>query len=446
MHRPHRTLIGLAIPVFVSLVAEPVTGLVDTAYIARLGTEPMAALGAATVVLSGIFWIFNFLGIGTQTEVARAHGAGDPERAKEACGQALTLAFALGALLAVATWPWIEGIATAMATRGETHDGTVAYLRIRMLGAPAVLATLASAGAMRGLQDMRTPLWIALATNAINLVLDPILIFGFGPAPELGLSGAAIASTVAQWIGAAIAVVVVRRRVGFARPFHLRGILSILSIGSDLAIRTGSLMLFLVLATRTATDIGDEAGAAHQAVRQVWMLTALILDAYAAAVQSLVGYFLGALDPAAARRAAAVAMRWGIATGGGIAIAMLASEPLFAALLVPAEARPLFGAAWFAAAVAQPVNAVSFVTDGVHWATRDYRYLRNVMLLATGTGTAVLFTIDTTGANALTRVWWATALWIVLRGSFGLARVWPGIGDAPLRRQPARPVYTDPDS
>ena len=80
---PHRTLVSLSIPVLISLIAEPLTGLADTAFVARLGSAPLAALGVGTVLLSSVFWIFNFLGIGTQTEVARALGAGRRERAKE---------------------------------------------------------------------------------------------------------------------------------------------------------------------------------------------------------------------------------------------------------------------------------------------------------------------------------------------------------------------------
>ncbi len=62
--RPHRTLVAMSLPVLVSLIAEPVTGLVDTAFISRLGTPPLAALGVATVLFSSVFWVFNFLGIG----------------------------------------------------------------------------------------------------------------------------------------------------------------------------------------------------------------------------------------------------------------------------------------------------------------------------------------------------------------------------------------------
>jgi Na+-driven multidrug efflux pump len=89
---PHKTLLSMSLPVLLSLVAEPLTGLVDTAFVARLGSESLAALGVGTVTLSGIFWVFNFLGIGTQTEVAQAHGRQEFNVAGEVGGSALALA------------------------------------------------------------------------------------------------------------------------------------------------------------------------------------------------------------------------------------------------------------------------------------------------------------------------------------------------------------------
>ena len=95
VHRPHRTLLALSFPVLVSLIAEPLTGLADAAFIARLGTVPLAGLGIGTAALSGIFWAFNFLGIGTQTEVAHADGTGARPRGRDASGLAMALGGAI---------------------------------------------------------------------------------------------------------------------------------------------------------------------------------------------------------------------------------------------------------------------------------------------------------------------------------------------------------------
>jgi MATE family multidrug resistance protein len=192
------------------------------------------------------------------------------------------------------------------------------------------------------------------------------------------------------------------------------------------------LLLFLLLATREATLLGSEAAAAHQAVRQVWMFGAFLLDAWAASAQSLVGFFLGAAERGVARRVAGVAAGWALLSGAGLAVAMLAGEGVIAGLVVPPEAQRAFATIWWISAIAQPLNALSFVTDGIHWGTGDYRYLRNVMVLATVFGATALLTLPPGWAGVLPLIWWITMAWIGVRAAFGLLRIWPGIGAAPL--------------
>jgi len=429
---PHRTMLVLSLPVLFSLIAEPLTGLADTAFVARLGAEPLAALGVATVLLSSIFWVFNFLGIGTQTAVARAHGAHRLGDASAAIATALLTALAVGVALALVAWPFLAALAEAMGAHDAMRDAAVTYLAIRFLAAPAILVTIVAFGALRGVQDMRTPFWIAVTINAVNVLLCALLVFGRGPVPGFGVAGAAWATAVSQTAGAAWAVLAVWRVLGPFARVRARAMLELLVVGRDLVLRTGLLLFFLLLATRAATHAGADAGAAHQAVRQVWVLTALLLDAYAATAQTLVGYFLGAGRVALARRVALVGCAWGLATGGALTLGMLLSTASFAWLLVPAAATAAFPAAWTVAALAQPLNALSFVTDGVHWGTGDFRYLRNAMLLATLSGAALLATVDVRQPGALAAIWTVTATWIVIRALFGVIRIWPGVGRSPL--------------
>jgi len=431
---PHRTMALMSLPIMLSMVAEPVTGLVDTAFVARLGAVPLAALGVGTMAMSSFFWIFNFLGIGSQTEIARCMGQGRPERAREIAGLATVLAAALGVVVALAVLPAAPAIAHLLGAEGTLQDTAVTYLRWRLLSAPAVLIITATFGALRGLQDMRTPLWIAAGLNMVNIALDPLLIFGAGPLPALGVTGAALATALSHWFGAILAMNAVRRRLGLPLHLQLADALRLLVVGRDLFLRTAMLTLFLLLTTRAATRIGITAGAAHQAVRQVWLLTALILDAFAATAQSLVSYFLGAGLPATARRVAAVACQWSLASGMLLAAGMLAAAHLTAAALVPAGAEALFYPAWQVAALSMPVNALSFATDGIHWGSGDYRFLRNVMVLSTAAGAAGIWMLDESLPGALTRVWIITAGWITMRAIFGMLRIWPGIGASPFRR------------
>ena len=438
VRHPHRTLIGLSAPVLVSLIAEPLTGLVDTAFVARLGSRPLAALGVATTLLSSIVWVFNFLSIGTQTELARSHGSGQEQEGRRIASLALALGVLLGASLALVAWPLAP---TAVRLLGLDEAGVAAgsgYLKVRLLGAPAVLLTVAASGALRGRQDMRTPLVIALVVNALNLVLDPLLIFGLGPFPRLELVGAAWASAFGQWAGAALAVVAVSRRIGLTGRQVWRDVGRLFTIGLDLFLRTSALLLFLALATRAANRIGVEAGAAHQAVRQSWIFTAFLLDAYAVAAQSLVGFFLAAGQRPVARRVAGVACLWGLGTGAVLAVSMLLATGPVARLLVPKSAQAAFLGAWWAAALFQPLNSLSFVTDGIHWGTSDYRFLRNAVATATVSGALLLAVFGGPPGFDLTDVWLITGAWIAIRAGFGVARIWPGFGAAPLGRHEAQ--------
>ena len=431
---PHRTLLALSLPVLGSLIAEPLTGLVDTAFVARLGAEPLAALGVGATMLSAAFWAFSFLGVGTQTEVGTLLGRGDEAQAGQANALALTLAALLGTALALVAWPFIPAAVRLLGADGAVAELGVEYARLRLLGAPAVLLSFAAFGSLRGMQDMHGPLWIAGAINALNIALDYPLVFGLGPIPALGVAGAALASSISQWIGALWAAWASLRRLGRPARLDWSRAPALFSVGRDLFVRAATLNLFLLIGTRTANNIGAEAGAVHQVIRSSWMFAALFLDAFALSGQSLTAYFLGSGDIAAARRVAAVVCQWSAGTGAALGLGMVALEPWMLRLFVPTEAAAQFAAPWRISAASQPVNGLSFGTDGIHWGTGDFRYLRNAVVLATAIGVAGLLLVDEAGAHALSYVWLAAVAWVAARAALGVARIWPGIWDAPLRR------------
>ena len=426
--RPHRTLLGLSIPVLLSLTAEPITALVDTAFISSLGVVPLAALGVGTTALSSLFWMFNFLGIGIQTEIAQIQGKGEQERAGKILSLALILAAGFGILLILVFGPTSNWLAGLLGASGSVQVKAVQYMQVRLFGAPAVLLTLVIFGAFRGLQDMRTPLWIALGVNILNLVLDWLLIFGRGPIPAMGVGGSALASTASQWLGALAGIILVSKKISLSRAFILQDAVKLLQVGGDLFIRTGLLNLFLAYTTRVANGISPDAGAAHQVIRQVWVFTALALDAYASTVQSLVGYFIGQNSIFWAKQAVRVAMSWNLCTGFLLGGLMWWGRGTVIQFLVPAASVSVFLSAWAISSVSQPLNSLAFLTDGVHWGTGDYQYLRNAMIVATAIGISGLWLVESKGNGSLVWVWVMIGAWISLRAAFGLLRIWPGIG------------------
>ena len=427
---PHRTLLALSFPVMASLIVEPLAGLVDTAFVGRLGAAHTAALGSATAVLSSLLWVFNFLGIGTQTQVAQSWGAREPASQREAVNIALVVSVALGIGVGSILWLFADALAAWMSPDALVRESTAVYLRVRALGAPAGLVLLTCFGALRGRTNMRTPLRIALGASAVNVALDSILIFGAGPIPALGIAGAAWATIASQLIGALAAMYSVARFHDLERPRSWSGAASLLIIGRDMVTRTGALLLFMLIATRVALSMGPDAGAAHQAIRQVWLLTAFVLDAFAASSHSLVGVFLGGDRKKTARKVARIASLWGFSTGLVLTLVLLVLEDLVAFVLVPETSREVFHPAWIVCALTQPLNALAFVSDGIHKGAADFSFLRNAMLVSTGAGLAALAAIAPSGT--LADIWWATALWIAVRMALGVFRIWPGLGRAPL--------------
>ena len=414
------------------MVAEPLTGLVDTAFVARLGTEPLAALGVGTVVLSSCLWLLNFLSVGSQTEVSQASGRKQLQKGRKIASIALFLALSIGGLLSLVIFFLAAKVSTFMGAAGAIHEYAVTYIKCRTFGGPAVLVSMTSFGVLYGLGDMRTPLFIAVGVNVMNICFDALLIFGAGPIPPLGIAGAGIATSISQVIGALLCIYFVSRKLGFTLDIDLSDIRRLMKIGRDMVFRTGSLILFILLSTRLATQLGSEAGAVHQAIRQVWVFTAFFLDATAVVAQSVIGFYFGSGKIAQARQVAKLVCGWSVFIGFCLMCFMLVTADWVVILLVPTVGATLFWPAWFVASLFQPIAAIAYVTDGIHWGTGDFRYLRNVVILATLCSSAILVLVEYLGCASLALIWWITGGWIVIRATLGILRIWPGISGSPL--------------
>jgi len=195
------------------------------------------------------------------------------------------------------------------------------------------------------------------------------------------------------------------------------------------------LTIFLILGTRAATRLGAESGAAHQAIRQAWLFTVLFLDAWAVSAQTMVGHAMGGKDLSRARRIAALACWWSLGTGAALGAALLAGTGWVEAALVPVAASGQFQNAWWVAMVMLPISGLTFATDGIHWGTGDFAYLRNATTIATLAAGSILVAFEMAGWLSLAGIWWLTALWVAIRAVIGIIRVWPGVGKAPLRMQ-----------
>jgi putative MATE family efflux protein len=409
-----REIARLAVPAFGALAAEPLYLLADTAIVGHLGTRQLAALAVAGIVLTAVFALCNFLAYATTGAVARRIGAGDRAAAAALGIDAFWLAGGLGIALAVLGLVLAPVVVDLMGASAAVRPYALTYLRISLLGAPAVLLALAGAGYQRGCQDTATTLVVAVAANVANLALDLVLIYGLG----LGLAGSAWGTVIAQY-GAAAAFVILGVRAAARAHASLRpdtaGIRATARVGGQVMVRTAALLVALTATTAMAARVGTDAVAAHQIAFQIWTFLALSLDAIAIAAQAMVGRLLGAGDAFGARRATQRMLEWGVLVGALLGFALVATRgwivPLFTS---DAAVRGITEDLLVIVALMQPLNALVFVLDGILLGAGDARYLAQAMvgaLAAFAAAAAVVVALD----GGIFAVWGALCVLMVAR-------------------------------
>ena len=301
-------------PAFAALVSEPVFLLADAAIVGHLGTPQLAALGIAGTVVQTVIGLFIFLAYGTTSSVARNLGAGDRRHALAVGIDGIWLAVVIGALAGAATLIATPWLVDAFGADTDVHDFAITYLRIASLGIPLLLLMFAATGVLRGLQDTRTPLIVAVVANLANIALNLLFVYGF----DWGLAGSAWGTLLAQGAAAlAIVGVVVRGARRHHAPLvpHRPGVVAAMRTGVPLIVRTVTLRAALVLATFVAASISTVAVASHQVALTIWATLAFALDAIAIAGQAITGRLLGAGDAEATRAATRRMLLWGITAG-----------------------------------------------------------------------------------------------------------------------------------
>lgn len=418
-HELDRPILRLALPAFGALVAEPLFLLADSAFVGRLGTSQLAGLAIAVTILHTAVSLCIFLAYGTTAAVARRLGADDLPGALRLGMDGLWLAAILGGLLALTGAASAEIVVGWFGPEPDAAHHAVTYLRISTVGLPAMLAIFAMTGLLRGLQDTRTPLYMAVASNLINVALNYLLIYVAG----LGVGGAALGTILVQWgsVLAYLAVVqgALRRHQVPLSP-SLPGILNSFRASAPLLLRNVSLRVVIVLSTVAAASFGTAELAAHQVAFTVWTALALGLDAIAIAGQALVGRYLGASDIAGARRATNRMVELSVLFGFLLAAVLIMGRDAIPPLFTDdAEVRHVLSATLLIIAVLQPAAGWVFALDGVLIGAGDARYLAFAQMLTVG-AFAPLAGLVMAADLGLSALWWAIGAWVAAR----LALLW----------------------
>ncbi|XP_076898413.1 protein DETOXIFICATION 42-like [Bidens hawaiensis] len=448
----------IALPAALALTADPIASLVDTAFIGQIGAIELAAVGVSIAVFNQVsrIAIFPLVSITTSfvaEEDAVSNSSDENLEMHEhtenkmllqheqtmtkspdseslvtsykkkripSASAALVIGSIMGLLQAALL---IIGAKPVLGFMGIKSDSPMLhpaqqYLKLRSLGAPAVLLSLATQGVFRGFKDTKTPLYATVAGDVTNIILDPIFMFVFG----LGVSGAAIAHVISQYLISAILFWRLLEKIELLPPTskHLQ-FGRFFKNGFLLLMRVMAVTFCVTLSASLAARQGSTTMAAFQVCLQVWLATSLLADGLAVAGQAILASAFARTDYEKVTATASRVLQLGVVLGFVLAV-FLGVGLHFGARLFTKDVGVLhlisIGIPFVAAT--QPINALAFVFDGVNFGASDFAYAAYSMVLVAMISILLLFIASSHGFIGL---WVALTFYMSLRALAGFWRI-----------------------
>jgi MATE family multidrug resistance protein len=414
----------LAIPALIAGIAEPLLSITDTAIIGNIeqnATESLAAVGIVGAFISMLVWVFGQIRSAISSIISQYVGANKLDEINTLPAQAIAIVVVCSLLILVISYPFAEQIFQFYNASGPVLEACVIYFKIRIFGFPFSLFVFSVFGIFRGLQNTFYPMIIAIAGALLNIVLDIVFVYGIeGFIPAMNIEGAAYASVIAQITMAIIALVLLMKKTSISLkislPFHVE-IPNLMGMIGNLFVRTIALNTALYFATAFATDYGKEYIAAYTIGLNIWFLGAFMIDGYASAGNILAGKLLGAGDYNTLIVLSNKLVKYGLFLGVLIlGISFLFYNSIGQVFTKDPLVLEQFYHVFWIVILTQPINAVTFIFDGMFKGMGEMKYLRNVLILSTGfVFIPTLFFFDWLDYK-LVAIWIAFSLWILARG------------------------------
>jgi len=414
----------LAIPALIAGIAEPLLSITDTAIIGNIeqnATESLAAVGIVGAFISMLVWVFGQIRSAISSIISQYVGANKLDEINTLPAQAIAIVVLCSLLILVISYPFAEQIFQFYNASGPVLEACVIYFKIRIFGFPFSLFVFAVFGIFRGLQNTVYPMIIAIVGALLNIVLDIAFVYGIeGFIPAMNIEGAAYASVIAQITMAIIALVLLMKKTSISLkisfPFHVE-IPNLMGMIGNLFVRTIALNTALYFATAFATDYGKEYIAAYTIGLNLWFLGAFMIDGYASAGNILAGKLLGAGDYNTLIALSNKLVKYSLFLGVLIlGVSFLFYNSIGLVFTKDPLVLEQFYHVFWIVILMQPINAVTFIFDGMFKGMGEMKYLRNVLILSTGfVFIPTLFLFDWLDYK-LVAIWIAFTLWILARG------------------------------
>lgn len=412
----HRHVWAMAWPIIVANITVPLLGAVDTAVVGHL-PEPyyIGAVALGAMMFNYIYHLFNCLRMGTTGPTAQARGAGEYAEVRAMIGRALLLAGVIGGVIVVLQWPIIEGALWLIDASANVELHAREYFLIRVWSMPAVLGSYAIFGWFYGLRNVRTPLWIQVFVNCLNIVLALLFVMVL----RWGVPGVAAASLIAEYTGLLLGLYGVRRALrelprenasgAPARLFEPSRLRRMVAINGDIVLRTVCVVSVLGFFMAKSAELGDVQLAANQVLHHFLVFTSFALDGVAHAAEAILGESVGKRDRAAFVRDRRVVFQWSGAIGVlAILVYAVSGHAVISLLTGIPEVRAMAENFLWCPVLMPLVSVWAYTYDGVYLAATRTRIMRNTVLASFVLFLTLLYTLLPLIGNA--------GLWIALAG------------------------------
>ena len=441
----NKRILGLALPNIVTNITVPLLGMVDMAIVGHLSGDHIGAIAIGTQLFNLIYWNFGFLRMGTSGFTAQAFGAQRWDEAVKILIRACSIALAIALLLMALQWP--ISLSVPLIFEGSNHVLSLAltYFFVRIWAAPATLGLYAIKGWFIGMQDSKTPMWIAIFLNCVNILASLLFVLVL----KWDMFGVALGTVIANYSGLTLGIIFLRRTFKknkdlkiikdindfknlIRSALHWKEMKQFFKVNSDIFLRTLCLSGVFTFITAASSHISDQILAVDALLLQFFTLFSYIMDGFAYAGESLVGRHIGAKQLRHLKLAVRLLILWGMAL-------TVVFTGLYAAfgnqfLHIFTDQQEVISAArdYMFWVLAIPVcGFAAFLFDGIFIGATATRTMRNAMFVATAAFFVVYYglkalliqhsEIDTHHWNNI--LWSAFMAFLILRGLLQALRV-----------------------
>lgn len=442
----NKRILGLALPNIITNITVPLLGMVDMAIVGHLSGAHVSAIVVGSSIFNLIYWNFGFLRMGTSGLTAQAFGAERWNESLKILIQACSIALIIALMIIALQWPLSEAAKVVFrsdpSNGPEVMDLALTYFFVRIWAAPATLGLYSIKGWFIGMQDSKTPMWIAIVLNCINIIASMVFVMVL----HWDIFGVALGTVIANYSGLALGIFFLHRRLQrdknlsrfhitvstLKEALHWQELRRFFKVNGDVFLRTVCLSTVFTFITAASGRISEDIRATDGILMMFFTLFSYIMDGFAYAGESLVGRHIGARQLRHLKLAVRLLILWGLALTVVFTGLYAAFGNQFLHIFTDQQEVIATAKEYMTWVLVIPVcGFAAFLFDGIFIGATATRTMRNAMFVATAAFFAVYYGMKTLYATHHTLsihtwnniLWTAFMVFLTLRGLLQAVRV-----------------------